>query len=153
MDAAVEEENRPLHHGQAVSRVDEARLDVLGGRVDKKCLTFQENIKARLWYADVYFISRYLASFEGQRNSEHLFPSSSGVGLKTLLLGWFPIVSWLPCYSIRANALGDLLSGLTIGVIQLPLGEDAVQRSSPPSSVPPLMLDSPEMLNPAVDCL
>lgn len=56
MDAAVEEESRPLHHGHAVSRVDEARLDVLGGRVDKKSLTFQENIKARFWYADVYFI-------------------------------------------------------------------------------------------------
>lgn len=57
MDAAVEEESRPLHHGHAVSCVDEARLDVLGGREDNKTSpTFKENIKARLWYADVYFI-------------------------------------------------------------------------------------------------
>ncbi|XP_075882275.1 prestin isoform X2 [Nelusetta ayraudi] len=95
MDAAVEEGSRPLHHGHAVSCVDEARLDVLGGRQDKTSPTFKEHIKARC---------------------------CSGLGLKKLLLGWFPILSWLPCYSIRENTLGDFLAGLTIGVIQLPLG-------------------------------
>lgn len=56
MDAAVEEGSRLLHHGHAVSCVDEAGLDVLGGREDKTSPTFKENIKARFWYADVYFI-------------------------------------------------------------------------------------------------
>lgn len=59
MDAAVEEESRPLHH----SCVDEARLDVLGGRQDKTSPTFKEHIKARFWYAEVYFFLEVFGLF------------------------------------------------------------------------------------------
>lgn len=142
MDAAVEEESRPLHHGHAVSCVDEARLDVLGGREDYKTSpTFKENIKARLWYADVYLVWGIWPLLK-RTLTWHvcLFPSSSGLGLKKQLLGWFPILSWLPCYSIRENTLGDSLAGLTIGVIQLPLGENAVKQSILLSSILPPVL-------------
>lgn len=138
MDTAFEEESRPLHHGHAVSCVDEARLDVLGGRQDKTSPTFKEHIKARFWYAEVYLIWGIWPLLK-RSVTWHvcLFPSSSGLGLKKLLLGWFPILSWLPCYSIRENTLRDFLAGLTIGVIQLPLGENAVIQSILLSSILP----------------
>lgn len=43
--------------------------------------------------------------------------------MKEQLKTWFPISTWLVNYDIKGKLLGDVLAGLTIGVVNIPQGE------------------------------
>ncbi|KAL2102471.1 hypothetical protein ACEWY4_001639 [Coilia grayii] len=55
-----------------------------------------------------------------QRARKHVQCSCDCV--KAGLLGLFPIATWLPSYPVKEYLVGDLVSGLSTGVMQLPQG-------------------------------
>nr|XP_004664825.2 sulfate transporter [Jaculus jaculus] len=39
---------------------------------------------------------------------------------KNMILGFFPVLQWLPKYDLKKNLLGDMMSGLIVGILLVP---------------------------------
>lgn len=49
--------------------------------------------------------------------------SCSKRDVRKMMQGFFPILRWLPQYDVKKDLVGDIMAGLTVGVMRLPQGK------------------------------
>lgn len=71
-----------------------------------------------------------IKSFKRLSNFKLLFPAMDDIIYKIkstdpigCVKDMFPVLNWLPKYSIKSDLPGDLISGLTVAVMHIPQGE------------------------------
>ncbi|XP_076861554.1 prestin isoform X1 [Brachyhypopomus gauderio] len=98
-------------------------LDV--STAEERCSTLVYRVE-RPVFDEGYISSRLLHRKERtpktakQRVAEHFRCSSERA--KSVVLGLLPILTWLPSYPVKEYLFGDVVSGLSTGVMQLPQG-------------------------------
>lgn len=46
------------------------------------------------------------------------------------LLSFFPVLKWLPAYKWKENLHGDLVAGITVGIMVVPQGKFILQETT-----------------------
>uniref|UniRef100_A0A672L688 SLC26A/SulP transporter domain-containing protein n=1 Tax=Sinocyclocheilus grahami TaxID=75366 RepID=A0A672L688_SINGR len=85
-------------------------------------VTASEELSATL----MYHVERPVLN-EGYIDSELLHrkkrtPKCSSEKAKSVVFGFLPILTWLPSYPLKQYLFGDIVSGISTGVMQLPQG-------------------------------
>ncbi|KAL6459551.1 hypothetical protein MHYP_G00313100 [Metynnis hypsauchen] len=105
----------------------EEEMNNAGLETRKATSPAEDDLKVeRRVFDEEYISSRLLHRKErtpktvGQRVADRFRCSSERA--KSVVLSLFPILSWLPSYPVKEYLLGDIVSGLSTGVMQLPQG-------------------------------
>jgi len=62
------------------------------------------------------------SSFFGELKQEATYRLATRAGWKNTVFTLFPVLTWVPEYQISSNLRGDLMAGLTVGVMIVPQG-------------------------------
>lgn len=57
-----------------------------------------------------------------QKLKKHLCENISNLTCRGVLNSWLPILTWLPQYNVKENAVADIAGGLTVAVLHIPQG-------------------------------
>uniref|UniRef100_A0A0K0FZM7 Sulfate_transp domain-containing protein n=1 Tax=Strongyloides venezuelensis TaxID=75913 RepID=A0A0K0FZM7_STRVS len=59
----------------------------------------------------------------GRISSEEKKPKKNKFNLIKTIKSFIPILEWLPNYNVKQNLHGDIIAGLTVGIMHVPQGK------------------------------